>query len=74
MLINRPNSRCTPIYFVLQVANREQSTSDVCVCPRVQSSPQLNKGPFQGGRAEMDYNKAGYQRYVERLFADTRVS
>jgi hypothetical protein len=60
--INRASSRCAPIHYVSQVGNREQSSSGVCVCTRVQSRRQPDKGSFHGGRAEMDHNKAGYGR------------
>jgi hypothetical protein len=33
--INRASSRCAPIYYVSQVGNRKESSSDLCVCTRV---------------------------------------
>jgi hypothetical protein len=60
--INRASSRCTPIYYVSQVGNRKESSSDLCICTRIQSSPQPDKGAFQGGRAKVGHNKAGYRR------------
>ena len=37
--INRASSRCAPIHYVSQAGNREQSSSGICVCTHVQSSP-----------------------------------
>jgi hypothetical protein len=70
--INRPGSRCAPIYCVSQVGNREQSSSGICICTVVQSSLQPDKGAFHGGRAKVDHNKAGYGRQMECLPADAR--
>jgi hypothetical protein len=60
--INRASSRCAPIYYVSQVGNRKEASSDLCVCTRVQSSPQPDKDSFQGGRAKVGHDKAGYRR------------
>jgi hypothetical protein len=60
--INRASSRCAPIYYVSQVSNRKESSSDLYVCTRVQSSLQPDKSSFQGGRAKVGHDKAGYRR------------
>jgi hypothetical protein len=69
---NRASSRCAPIHYVLQEGNREQFSSGICVCTRVQSSLQPDKGSFQEGRAKVDHNKAGYGGQMESLPTDAR--
>jgi hypothetical protein len=60
--IDRSNPRCSPLYLVSQVGNREHSPPGVHISTRVQSSPQPDERIIQTGGAEMDYDQANHAR------------
>ena len=60
--IDRLSPRCSPIYSLLQVGNREHSSPDIHISTRLQSGSQPDERIIQAGGARMDYNQAGYAR------------
>ena len=60
--IDRSSPRCSPIYSILQVGNREHSSPGVYISTRIQSGPQPDERIIQAGGARMDYDQAGYAR------------
>jgi hypothetical protein len=60
--IDRLSPRCSPIYSLLQVGNREHSSPDIHISTHLQSGSQPDERVIQARGARMDYNQASYAR------------
>jgi hypothetical protein len=60
--IDRSSPRCSPIYSVPQVVNREHSSPGLYISTRIQSGPQPDERIIQAGGARMDYDQTDHAR------------